>query len=220
MMDWTARLAQRREKNQERPSCTVPKVPKAPFVTSDTKQDRRSEKTPTPSVTFDTPQTDLSDNIRNRLLTLTEAEGMDAGLVHELVEADMADLTGLPDSALLAFLHARQDTTDRMAGRIPARETAAMLCIHCGPVWASPAVTAVLPVVDSWPRALGCPWCHVRKALKAIPRPPITCATCQHYRPDMLNPEAGTGECMAGHGFHYPMQRHRCGQYHPKENQP
>lgn len=157
---------------------------------------------------------------RGHLLTLAKAEGMDAGLVHELPEADAVDLNGLPDSALVAFLHMRQDTADRTAGRIPARETAAMLCVHCGPVWASPAVTAVLPVVDGWPRALGCPWCHVRKALKAIPRPPVTCATCQHFQPDTLNPDAGMGECVDGHGDHYPNQRHRCGQYRPKENQP
>ncbi len=157
---------------------------------------------------------------RGHLLALAKAEGMDAGLVHGLPEADVDACAGLPDATLRAYLTAMQDTADRMDGRIPTGETAPILCIHCGPVWSHHEVAAVLPMVDGWPRALGCPWCHVRKALKAIPRPPITCTTCQHYSPDTINPKAGMGECMDGHGHHYPMQRHCCGQYLPRGNQP
>jgi|SRR5690625_451173 len=161
-----------------------------------------------------------SEQTRAHLLALAEAEGMDAGLVHGMPETDVDACAGLPDATLRAYLTAMQDTADRMAGRIPTGETTPILCAHCGPVWSHPEVAAVLPVVDDWPHALGCPWCHVRKALKAMPRPPVTCATCQHFQPDTLNPDAGMGACMGGHGDHYPNQRHRCGQYRPKENQP
>lgn len=150
------------------------------------------------------------------LRMLAEAEGVEPGLVDTLTAADVDACAGLPDATLRAYLTAMQDTADRMAGRIPTGETAPILCAHCGPVWSHPEVAAVLPVVDDWPRALGCPWCHVRKALKAMPRPPVTCSTCQHFQPDTLNPDAGMGECMGGHGHHYPMQRHRCGKYRPR----
>ncbi|MDA3875656.1 MAG: hypothetical protein PF483_01050, partial [Halothiobacillus sp.] len=63
------------------------------------------------------------------------------------------------------------DEAERMAGRVPRNETEIIKCERCGPVWAPPEVAAALPVVKGIPRALGCPWCHVRKAGKAIPRP-------------------------------------------------
>jgi len=39
-------------------------------------------------------------------------------------------------------------------------------------------IAAALPVVTGWPRALGCPWCAIRKADGAIPRP--NAATYRH----------------------------------------
>ncbi|MBB6246183.1 hypothetical protein [Rhodanobacter sp. A1T4] len=67
----------------------------------------------------------------------------------------------------------QRDTDDRHAGRVPAGDTAAMHCELCGPVWIHPSIAEVLPVVDHWPRALGCPWCFVRKAGGYIPRPSV-----------------------------------------------
>jgi hypothetical protein len=46
-----------------------------------------------------------------------------------------------------------------------------MHCQQCGPVWIHPDIVAALPMVNGWPRALGCPWCFVRKAGGPIPRP-------------------------------------------------
>src|SRR5699024_7358710 len=101
------------------------------------------------------------------------------------------------------------DTADREAGRLPASYTAKALCRHCGPVWLAPGVAAVLPMVDGWPRALGCPWCHVTPPEgMCIPRPPVTSATCAYWTPDTVNPPAGMGHCRCG--FHYPNEPHVC----------
>lgn len=147
---------------------------------------------------------------RANLLELAKLEGIAPGLVHALTHSDLIECTGLPDRVLRTYLHAITETADRMAGRVPADETAAILCRKCGPVWAHPAIAEALPKVDGWPRALGCQWCHVRAAGRTIQRPPVTCAGCRHYRRDKINPAAGFGSCAAGHGPHYPNEPHRC----------
>ena len=110
------------------------------------------------------------------------------------------------------FLHMLADTAERHAGRVPQTDTAAMYCQHCGPVWVHPDIASVLPVVGVWPRALGCPWCFVRKAGGVIPRPPVTCAQCQHFTPDAINPPAGMGTCCDG-SMRYPMASHHCTEF-------
>ena len=122
---------------------------------------------------------------------------------------------GLDDRQRVAYLSMLADTADRHAGRVPEADTAAMHCQHCGPVWTHPDIAACLPVVAGWPRALGCPWCFVRKAGGYIPRPSITCGDCQHFTPDTINPPAGMGTCASGHGMHCPMQRHACTIFQP-----
>lgn len=117
--------------------------------------------------------------------------------------------------ALGALESMQRDADDRRAGRVPAGDTARMLCNGCGPVWIHPDIAAVLPVVDGWPRALGCPWCFVRKAGGYIPRPSVTCEGCGHFSRDTINPGAGMGACGAGMGTHYPMQRHTCAGHKP-----
>ena len=124
-------------------------------------------------------------------------------------------LPALSPEQVAALESMAADTADRHAGRVPEADTAAMHCQHCGPVWIHPAIAACLPVVAGWPRALGCPWCFVRKAGGYIPRPPVTCGDCQHFTPDTINPPAGMGTCASGHGMHYPMQQHRCGEFQP-----
>lgn len=37
-----------------------------------------------------------------------------------------------------------------------------------------------------------------------------TCAGCQHFKPDAVNPTAGLGACGLGHGGFYPNMAHRC----------
>ena len=154
---------------------------------------------------------------RTRLLTLAAAEWIDVAHVHRMTDADLSDwiAAGLDDGQRRAFLRLLDDTASRHAGRVPLDDTALMYCRHCGPVWIHPDVAAVLPVVDGWPRALGCPWCVVRKAGGYIPRPSIACGDCQHFNPDTLNREAGIGTCANGHGMHWAGERHTCASFHP-----
>jgi hypothetical protein len=165
-----------------------------------------------------------AQDLRARLLNAASAEYADPDLIHRLSKDDVDACEGLPESVLRAYLRALEDEAERMAGRVPRNETEAILCARCGPVWAPPAVAAVLPMVNGIPRALGCPWCHVRKAGKPIPRPRITCGACIHYLPDRVNPEAGAGHCGLQpediHRMHWPMQRHACSQWQPKDSTP
>ena len=154
--------------------------------------------------------------IRARLLKLADRLGIDGTHVHRIPSADLTLWTAIPDGSLRAFLLALDDTATLQAGKVPAGETAAIHCARCGPVYVHPSIAAVLPVVDGWPRALGCPWCAIRKAGGYIPRPRVTCETCASYRPDTINPPAGVGDCASGHGMHYPMQRHGCGDHNPR----
>lgn len=150
---------------------------------------------------------------RQTLLALAEEEYLPAALVHRLHDLDVAACGGLGDPQLRTFLHQLHDTATRQAGERPADDTAAILCAQCGPVWVHPSIAAALPAVGGWPRALGCPWCFVRKTGGTIPRPPVQCGDCTHCIPDKVNPDAGMGGCNAGHGSHYPMQRHACASY-------
>lgn len=85
--------------------------------------------------------------------------------------AEVCDTSDNLTADQLAAIKTMQcDTAERHAGRVPAGDTAWMLCNSCGPVWIHTAVAAVLSVVDGWPRALGCPWCFVRKAGGVVPR--------------------------------------------------
>lgn len=114
--------------------------------------------------------------IRARLLELAASAYMDAAPVRALPESFLRDCGGMADGALQALLSMLRDDADRRAGRVPKGDTAWALCQRCGPVWLHPSITSVLPVVDGWPRALGCPWCFVRKAGLYVPRPPVPVA--------------------------------------------
>ncbi|TAL88471.1 MAG: hypothetical protein EPN69_16270 [Rhodanobacter sp.] len=151
--------------------------------------------------------------VRARLLECAERLGGDPLLIRSLSEADLVAYAGAPDHLLLDFVELMMDTADRDAGRVPAGHTLPMHCARCGLVWVHPSMAAALPVVGGWPRALGCPWCHVRRAGGYIPRPPVACSGCRHFTQDTLNPEAGMGVCGAGKGMHYPLARHVCGNH-------
>ncbi|WEN13719.1 hypothetical protein PY254_10725 [Rhodanobacter sp. AS-Z3] len=152
---------------------------------------------------------------RARLLELAAAEVIDAAHVHRLKDADLAECLGLDDGQRRVFLRMMDDTAERHAGRVPLDDTAAMYCERCGPVWTHPDIAESLPVVKDWPRALGCPWCFVRKAGGYIPRPPVACCDCQHFTADALNREAGIGTCTSDHGSYWAGQRHACAAFQP-----
>lgn len=48
-------------------------------------------------------------------------------------------------------------------------------------------------------------------------RQPRSCETCSHFQANTINPSASVGLCGIGHGTHYPMQRHWCGDHKAKE---
>lgn len=152
---------------------------------------------------------------RDDLLALAAAEWIDPAHVHRQHDLDVAACIGLDTRQLAAYLAMLADTANRRAGRVPAGDTAAIHCEQCGPVWIHPTIAEVLPVVGGWARALGCPWCFVRKAGGYIPRPSVTCEGCRHFTPDTINPAAGMGTCGAGKGTHWPMASYRCEQFWP-----
>jgi hypothetical protein len=122
------------------------------------------------------------NNACNTAETGALKEGQQAGqceracFAHESADVAGITLTAKQYSALDSMA---ADSAERHAGCIPPDDTAVIHCHHCGPVWAHPDIAAALPVVGGGPRALGCPWCFVRKAGGYIPRPPVTCGECQ-----------------------------------------
>lgn len=148
---------------------------------------------------------------RARLLALAADEGLPAGLVHGLADADVSACAGLPDAVLRAYLRALEAGRRMDAGEVPPGwgEPVARTCEGCGPVLLWPGCP---------PKVKACPWCFRRKAGKAIPRPLVTCGDCRHYLPDTVNPPAGMGGCGLGHLSRWPMQRHRCGDWRAAPN--
>ena len=127
----------------------------------------------------DLPPAAPTDTLRAHLLVLAAAAQVDPHHVHRMLDPEVADYAGLSDAQLTVCLHMMADTADRNAGLVPAGDTAAMQCIHCGPVYIHPDIAAVLPVVDGLPRGLGCPWCFVRKAGGTVPSPLVSRASAQ-----------------------------------------
>lgn len=135
-----------------------------------------------------------------------------AAVTHTACEVELAvsSRLGVADEAMPDYPEISDDNTVRRAGKVPTSDAAPIHCIRCGPVWAHPSVAAALPMVDGWPRALGCPWCLVRKAGGYIPRPRVSCERCGHFTADPVNPAAGMGTCKKGPAPHYPMALHIC----------
>lgn len=141
---------------------------------------------------------------RARLLALAADEGLPAGLVHGLADADAVACDGLPDDVLRAYLHALEAGRRMDAGMVPPGwgDAVARTCEGCGPVLLWPGCPA---------KVKACPWCFRRKAGNPIPRPLVACGECRHFLPDTMNPEAGMGGCELGPGRAYwPMKRHCC----------
>ena len=162
-MSWRNRLAERRDISKRAGGLTD-KTDERAFVSFVSDPPGHSENIAAPSA----PLPDL----RPRLLALANKLGLDGTHVRRIAHADLALWAAVPSDALRSYLLALDDTATREAGKVPLDDTAAIYCQHCGPVWIHPDIAACLPVVAGWPRALGCPWCFVRKAGGYIPRPP------------------------------------------------
>ena len=108
---------------------------------------------------------------RTDLLALADRLVVDRVHVHRLDDAEVALLVAMGDGGMRAYLLAADDAATWQAGNVPLDDTAAIHCANCGPVYVHPGIAAVLPVVDGWPRAIGCPWCAIRKAGGHVPRP-------------------------------------------------
>jgi len=150
----------------------VPTVPAVP-----TEKSRGTAKTAkaTPATTTTTTST---TDARATLLALADRLGVDRAAVVRIPSADLPLWAAVPADALPDYLRGLGDAATRQAGKVPLTDTAAIHCAHCGPVFVHPSIAACLPVVTGRPRALGCPWCAIRKAGGTIPRP--TAATYRH----------------------------------------
>ena len=110
------------------------------------------------------------DAQRLHMLSLADSEGLPAGLVHGLDDADVAACGPYSDAELRGYLRALVARERMDAGMVPLEwgGDVAGTCEGCGPVllWADcPAVVKA------------CPWCFRRKAGKAIARPCPACGT-------------------------------------------
>lgn len=119
-----------------------------------------------PAILAKLPDTKALD----RLVTLAATDGADPSLVRALPAVDVDACAALSDDTLRAYVCALKDSGLRERGIRPDDETAPAHCRRCGLVWLHPAIAAIAPVVNGWPRVLGCPWCHVTNR-QTIPRP-------------------------------------------------
>lgn len=121
--------------------------------------------------------------LRRELAALAGRMNIAAERLERVDDEWLALLARMPADSLPAYLLALDDMATRQAGEIPADDTAAICCAGCGPVYAHPSIAAVLPIVNGWPRVLGCPWCAIRKAGGRLPRPDIASADCASFIP-------------------------------------
>ena len=150
-----------------------------------------------------------------RLLAAIRAEVLPDSLLSTHDGTD-DDLAALSDKQLCIYVAMMGEGDLRERGKTPPDETARALCRHCGPIWINPSIASVAPVVEGWPRLLGCPWCHVRNR-QALPRPLVACGDCQHFIRDAVNPRDGMGSC-GGHGEPerpYPAVKKICATFYP-----
>lgn len=158
--------------------------------------------------------------IRSHLMELARVAFVDVALVEQLAHSFLRDCDGMADGALRDLLCMLGEDADRRAGRVPDGDTAVMICPSCGPVYVHPSIATVLPIVDGWPRALGCQWCFISKAGLPIPHPTVSCGTCRHFERDCINSAQGMGRCAVDAAQPqdpptYPATSRDCGSWRP-----
>ena len=171
-----------------------------------TPSDPQNPQVPQPADAANAP--DHAD-LRASLYRLADAEGLPRAIVDGLSDADLAPDNGcalLDDAGLRRWLYVRAENGEMQRGIAPRDWTQASHCERCGPVrlW----VGAPL-------RVIGCAWCHVRRAGGTVPRPPVTCASCQHRQPRPDTSEPGMHGCRRGHALHFAFDSHTCTAWTP-----
>ena len=106
--------------------------------------------------------TATADANRTRMEAVAVSDGIDARIVRDLRDDDIAECRGLPMATVRAFLRAREFGRMMDRGIPPPGYSKAVECSGCGPVLLWPTCPD---------RVIACPWCFRRKAGKAIPRP-------------------------------------------------
>jgi len=156
-----------------------------------------------------------------RMEALAYQVGADIQLVRELPPSYLDDLLRLmdgTDAPLLSYLHVLRDEHARESGQRLPNETSLAVCSHCGPVWVAANVAAVSPHVGGVARVAGCAWCTNRGSGTRIPRPAVTCGSCEHFERDTINPPAGIGRCRLGVAtgpLPYPFAERTCASWRP-----
>ena len=199
-MTWAQRLEAIRA--GKAPPCQLTKPPKPPFVSFGSKQDGHFH----PESAANAP--DHAD-LRATLYRLATAEGLPGALVDRLTDADLQPDNGaglLSHEGLKRWLHVLDENTRMQQGIAPDGWTQSSYCHHCGPIrlW-----------TGAPPHVIGCPWCHVRRAGGAVPRPAVTCASCTNMRRLPQASVAGMQSCTKGHGLHYANATHACDDWRP-----
>lgn len=196
-MSWAQRLESLRA--GKAPPCQLTKLPKPTFVSFGSKQDGRFH----PESAANAPD---HAELRAHLLAICRSHALPERLVANLPDAELEGCELLSPEGLVRWVQVLGENERMRKGIAPPGWTQASYCHHCGPVklWAG----APLHVI-------GCPWCHVRKAGGQVPRPAVTCATCQHMRRMPQTSPAGMQSCKAGHGMHYAHAEHVCDDWRP-----
>lgn len=190
MTNWQAKLAERRQSSAKRPGDSLTKPTKPGFVSFGGSPD---------------PPSEAVEALRATLAQLATDEGIPGALVTQLAPADVAACAGLPEPTLRAYLRALERTAKLARGETPHGWTRAAECSGCGPVWLAAGSPA---------RVIACPWCWHRKSGVTLPRPPVRCGGCKHFRPDPLNPAGGFGGCaITGKPSNFPEALHDCADH-------
>ena len=208
-MNWRGRLeAVRAEKSGKGQSSEPTKPTEPPFVSFVSEQNGPFvEKIASNGDHLDNHDTQGDETgLRRRLLRLAESDGRPLAIVHRLHAEDLGACEGLDDNALLTYLRLLERSERIAAGQQPPELTQPAHCDGCGPVWLHEGAPA---------RVRACAWCFRRKAGKAIPRPPVACGSCEHYKPDPINPTGGAGDCSLSLSARWPNARHVCPGHSP-----
>ena len=114
---------------------------------------------------FENPATAL-ESARPRIIFFAEVEGLDITVVDNLSAEELGEFNRLSDAHLRGYIGLMRDSFLRGLGQLAPGDGTPVSCATCGPVPLRRSIAAALPFSDGWPRAAGCPWCHVNNPTK------------------------------------------------------